>query len=100
MADKFGGAIPCGGFALIGGEEIGAEVVRVLSGHRSPAIILQNYGVFTIGRTPRAALKAAVKCEDVARIAFLTVQLGSVRPIAREHINKLFERYQGQYSQR
>lgn len=42
MADEFGGPIPCGGFALIGGEEIGAEVVRVLKGHRSPAIILKK----------------------------------------------------------
>ena len=35
MADEFGGEIPCGGFALIGGEEIGREV-RCLAGSRSP----------------------------------------------------------------
>ncbi len=51
MADEFGGPIPCGGFALIGGEEIGHEVVRVLTGHRSPAIILKNHGVFALGKT-------------------------------------------------
>ena len=26
MADEFGGSIPCGGFALIGGDEIGADM--------------------------------------------------------------------------
>ncbi|WP_216322871.1 L-ribulose-5-phosphate 4-epimerase [Deinococcus aestuarii] len=100
MADEFGGPIPCGRFALIGGEEIGAEVVRVLRGHRSPAIILQNHGVFTVGPTPKAALKAAVMCEDVARTAFLASQLGGVQPIAQEHIDRLYDRYQGVYGQR
>ncbi|BDP44171.1 L-ribulose-5-phosphate 4-epimerase (plasmid) [Deinococcus aetherius] len=100
MADEFGGPIPCGGFALIGGEEIGAEVVRVLRGHRSPAIILQNHGVFTVGKTPGAALKAAVMCEDVARTVFLAFQLGAVQLIAQEHIDRLYDRYQGVYGQR
>lgn len=100
MADEFGGPIPCGGFALIGGEEIGAEVVRVLRGHRSPAIILQNHGVFTVGPTPKAALKAAVMCEDVARTVFLAFQLGAVQPLAQEHIDKLYDRYTNVYGQR
>lgn len=100
MADEFGGPIPCGGFALIGGEEIGAEVVRVLRGHRSPAIILQNHGVFTVGPTPGAALKAAVMCEDVARTVFLAYQLGGVHPIAQEHIDQLYDRYTNVYGQR
>ncbi|MCA9961365.1 MAG: class II aldolase/adducin family protein, partial [Anaerolineales bacterium] len=30
MGDEFGGDIPCGGFALIGGEEIGQVVVETL----------------------------------------------------------------------
>lgn len=100
MADEFGGPIPCGNFALIGGEEIGAEVVRVLRGHRSPAIILQNHGVFTIGPSPKAALKAAIMCEDVARTVFLAFQLGNVQPIAPEHIDSLYDRYTNVYGQR
>ena len=100
MADEFGGPIPCGGFALIGGEEIGAEVVRVLKNHRSPAIILKNHGVFTIGPSPRAALKAAVMCEDVARTVFLAYQLGNVQPIAKEHVDALYDRYTNVYGQR
>ncbi|MGY2894018.1 L-ribulose-5-phosphate 4-epimerase [Deinococcus sp. UYEF24] len=99
MADEFGGPIPCGNFALIGGEQIGAEVVRVLRGHRSPAIILQNHGVFTIGKTPRAALKAAVMAEDVARTAFLSMQLGNPVPIAQADIDSLYDRYTNVYGQ-
>jgi len=73
--------------------------VRVLKGHRSPAIILQNHGVFALGKTPRAALKAAVMCEDVARTVFLAYQLGDPRAIAPADIDKLYDRYQNVYGQ-
>jgi L-ribulose-5-phosphate 4-epimerase len=99
MADEFGGPIPLGGFALIGGEEIGREVVRVLKGHKSPAIIMQNHGVFTIGKTPKDAVKAAVMCEDVARTSYLAVQLGKPIEISKEDIDKLHHRYTNVYGQ-
>lgn len=99
MADEFGGPIPCGGFAPIGGEEIGREVVRVLTGHRSPAIILQNHGVFTLGKTPKDAVKAAVMCEDVARTVFLAHQLGQPLIIDPNDIDRLYQRYTTQYGQ-
>lgn len=99
MADEFGGPIPLGGFALIGGEEIGREVVRVLRGHPSPAIILQNHGVFALGRTPREAVKAAIMCEDVARTSWLALQLGAPLPLADADIAKLHARYTTVYGQ-
>lgn len=102
MADEFGGVIPCGGFALIGGEEIGNEVVRVLREGPNPhslAVIMQNHGVFTIGPTPKAAVKAAVMCEDVARTVYLAVQLGEPIPISPENVAKLHHRYTTVYGQ-
>lgn len=102
MADEFGGVIPCGGFALIGGEEIGHEVVRVLRdgpNPHSPAVIMQNHGVFTIGPTPKAAVKAAVMCEDVARTVFLAYQLGEPIPIAPDDVARLHQRYTKVYGQ-
>lgn len=102
MADEFGGVIPCGEFALIGGEEIGREVVRVLRegpNPHSPAVIMQNHGVFTVGPTPLAAVKAAVMCEDVARTVYLAVQLGEPIRITPEDIAKLHDRYTNVYGQ-
>jgi L-ribulose-5-phosphate 4-epimerase len=99
MADEFGGPIPLGGFALIGGEEIGREVVRVLTGHTSPAIIMQNHGVFAVGKTPKEAVKAAIMCEDVARTSWLALQLGSPLPIEEGDIAKLHKRYTTMYGQ-
>ncbi|WP_424564762.1 L-ribulose-5-phosphate 4-epimerase, partial [Trebonia sp.] len=49
MADEFGGEIPVGPFAPIGGDEIGRAVVETLAGHRSPAVLLRSHGVFTVG---------------------------------------------------
>lgn len=102
MADEFGGPIPCGGFALIGGEEIGHEMVRVLRegpNPRSPAVIMQNHGVFTVGPTPRDAVKAAIMCEDVARTVYLAFQLGEPIPIAPDDIARLHKRYTTVYGQ-
>jgi len=99
MADEFGGPVPCGGFALIGGEEIGREVVRVLRGHPSPAVLMQNHGVFTVGKTPKEAVKAAVMCEDVARTSWLALQLGTPLPISPNDIKRLHHRYTHVYGQ-
>ena len=49
IADEFGGEIPIGPFALIGGDEIGQGIVATLTGHRSPAVLMRSHGVFTIG---------------------------------------------------
>src|SRR4030042_1811517 len=66
ISDEFGGPIPVGEYAKIGGDEIGKEILRSIGS--SLAILMKNHGVFTIGRTPEAAVKAAVMVEDVARI--------------------------------
>ncbi len=100
MADEFGGEIPVGPFALIGGDDIGRGIVSTLSGHRSPAVLMRGHGVFTIGPTARAAVKAAVMCEDVARTVHLARALGEVKPLAAEHIDALYDRYQNVYGQR
>jgi L-ribulose-5-phosphate 4-epimerase len=99
MGDEFGGPIPVGPFALIGGEEIGKAVVQTLAGSRSPAILLRQHGVFTIGATPRAAVKAAVMCEDVARTMHLARQLGPVESLHPSDIDALYDRYQNVYGQ-
>jgi len=100
MGDEFGGDIPIGPFALIGGDDIGRGIVATLRGSRSPAVLMRNHGVFTIGADARAAVKAAVMCEDVARTVHLTRQLGEPVPIGQADIDKLYDRYQNVYGQR
>jgi L-ribulose-5-phosphate 4-epimerase len=99
MADEFGGEIPIGPFALIGDEEIGRGVVDTIGAHRSPAVLMRSHGVFTVGDTPRAAIKAAVMCEDAARIVHLARALGPVEPLDQESVDALYDRYQNVYGQ-
>lgn len=99
MADEFGGDIPIGPFALIGDDSIGRGIVETLRDHRSPAVLMRNHGPFTVGPTARAAVKAAVMCEEVARTVHISRQLGDPLPIARADIDSLYARYQNVYGQ-
>jgi L-ribulose-5-phosphate 4-epimerase len=97
MADEFGGPIPCGGFALIGGEDIGRIVVESIGD--SQAVLLKNHGVFTIGKTAEAAVKAAVMTEDIARTVWFALQIGQPDEIPPEQVAKLHYRYTHVYGQ-
>jgi len=97
IADEFGGPIPCGGFALIGGEQIGQEVVKSIG--NSPAVLLKNHGVFTVGSSAEAAVKAAVMVEDAARTVWIALQMGRPDEIPADQVAKLRRRYLDQYGQ-
>jgi len=99
MGDEFGGDIPLGPFALIGGEEIGKGVVSTLKSSNSPAVLMANHGVFTIGKSAQAAVKAAVMCEDVAKTMYIAAQLGEIHRLQESDIAKLYDRYQNVYGQ-
>ena len=98
IADEFGGPIPCAGFALIGGEEIGQQVVEHIGD--SAAVLLKNHGVFTIGPSATAAVKAAVMVEDVAQAVWLALQLGTPDEIPPDAVARLHHRYTHVYGQR
>ncbi|MGC3952767.1 MAG: L-ribulose-5-phosphate 4-epimerase [Propionicimonas sp.] len=99
IADEFGGDIPIGPFALIGDDSIGRGIVETLRNSRSRAVLMANHGPFTVGVTPRDAVKAAVMVEDVARTVHYTRQLGQPVPIAQTDIDSLYHRYQNVYGQ-
>ncbi len=97
IADEFGGPIPCGGFALIGDEAIGKVVIESIG--NSPAVLLKNHGVFTIGKNAKAAVKAAVMTEDNAKTVWLAMQIGTPDVIPDEDVKKLHDRYTNVYGQ-
>ncbi len=96
-ADEFGGDVPVGPFALIGDDSIGRGIVETLRDSRSPAVLMAGHGPFTIGRDARAAVKAAVMVEDVARSVHLACQLGRPPRLAQADIDRLYDRYQNVY---
>jgi L-ribulose-5-phosphate 4-epimerase len=97
IADEFGGPIPCGGFALIGDEAIGKMVIDYIG--KSPAVLLKNHGVFTIGKDAMAAVKAAVMTEDAAATVWMALQIGTPDIIPQEDVDKLHARYTTVYGQ-
>lgn len=99
IADEFGGEIPIGPFAMIGDDSIGRGIVETLEGHKSPAVLMKQHGVFTIGKDAKSALKAAVMCEDVAKSAWLAESIGGGIKIEPEKVSSLFSRYQNVYGQ-
>ncbi|MBW0254752.1 L-ribulose-5-phosphate 4-epimerase [Cellulomonas sp. PS-H5] len=99
MADEFGGDIPIGPFALIGDDSIGRGIVETLRESRSPAVLMRNHGPFTIGKDAKAAVKAAVMVEEVARTVHISRQLGEPTRIPQDQVDSLYARYQNVYGQ-
>ncbi len=97
IADEFGGPIPIGDYCQIGGEEIGRELVRSIGTSR--AILIKNHGVFTIGPTVEAAVKAAVMVEDVARTVYYALQLGQPDEIPADEVARAHQVYMNDYGQ-
>ncbi len=97
ICDEFGGPIPVGAYAEIGGDAIGQEIIRSIG--VSPAILMKNHGVFTVGRDPEAAVKAAVMVEDAARTVFYALQLGVPEDIPAAEVARAHRRYTEEYGQ-
>jgi L-ribulose-5-phosphate 4-epimerase len=97
QGDEFGCEIPCAGFALIGSEEIGKQVIEHIG--QSTAVLLKNHGVFTIGKSAQAAVKSAVMVEDIAATVWLALQIGTPDVISPEDVEKLHYRYMNVYGQ-
>ena len=100
MGDEFGGEVPVGPFAIIGDDSIGRGIVETLRSSRSPAVLMANHGPFTVGKNAEAAVKAAAMVEEVARTVATAQLLGDPVPVAQEHIDALYQRYQNVYGQR
>lgn len=98
IADEFGGEIPCAPFCECDEFQIGEAILRHHS--RAPAMLLANHGVFTWGPTPKAAFKAAVMTEDVAKTVHLSMQIGEPRLLAFESAMRYYDRYQNRYGQK
>ena len=94
-ATAWAAPVPCGGYAAIGTEEIGVQIVENI-GH-SPAILLAKHGVFTIGPTIEKAVQAAVMVEDVARTVAIAKGIGEVAELPAADIEANYDRYTHRY---
>ncbi len=93
-----GGEVPLGGFAPIGGEAIGQEIISKIG--QSWAIIMQNHGVFTIGTSAQHATKIAVEVEEIAKITHLALLRGQPIVLTPEQMGGTLDMYRNNYGQR
>jgi len=103
-ADHFYGHIPC--TRVLTADEVeqdyehntGKVIVETFSDIDPiavPAVLVANHGPFAWGSTPEKAVYNAVVLEQVAKMAFLTTQLGNDNPIASYILNKHYQRKHG-----
>ncbi len=92
-----GGEIPLGGYAPIGGAEIGQEIIDNIG--RALAIVMQNHGVFTIGSSPQQATKMAVEVEEIAKITHLAMLRGQPIMLSPLQVDEIADMYTNQYGQ-
>ena len=65
----------------------------------SPAILLKNHGVFTVGPSAEAAVKAAVMVEDIAATVWAALQIGTPDILDDDVVERLHRRYTTAYGQ-
>ncbi len=93
-----GGEIPLGGYAPIGGADIGQEIINKIG--NALAIVMQNHGVFTIGSSPQEATKMAVEVEEIAKISHLALVRGKPILLTPQQISYMIDLYKNEYGQR
>jgi L-ribulose-5-phosphate 4-epimerase len=97
-AAMLGGEIPVGGYAAVGGEDIGSEIIRKIG--NCSAIIMQNHGVYTLASTVWQATIDAVEVEDLAKIAHYAMLHGNPIELSREQIEEFQNIYKTMYGQK
>jgi len=97
IVDEFGGAIPCGGYAKVGTEDIGKMVLDSIG--TSSTVLLKHHGVFSLGKSGYDAVKAAITTENCAKTVLLASLLGTLKEIPKSEVERAHSRYKKAYGQ-
>jgi len=97
-AALLGGEIPIGGYAPVGGEDIGSEIMAKIGD--CSAIVMQNHGVYTFASTVWQATVYAVEVEDLAKIAHYAMLQGNPIVLSQEQVKEYQNIYATYYGQK
>ncbi len=97
-AALLGGEIPIGGYAPVGGEDIGSEIMAKIG--NCSAIVMQNHGVYTFATSVWKATIAAVEVEDLAKIAHYALLHGDPIVLSKEKVEEFQNIYKTLYGQK
>jgi L-ribulose-5-phosphate 4-epimerase len=93
-----GGEIPVGDFIPLSEAAIGEEIIRKIGDKQ--AVLMQNHGVFTIGKDAFYATKMAIEIENIAKITYFAMLMGSPILLNDEQVNAFAHIYHNVYGQR
>jgi L-ribulose-5-phosphate 4-epimerase len=97
-AALLGGEIPIGGYAPVGGEDIGSEIMAKMGS--CSAIVMQNHGVYAFATTVWKATVIAVEVEDLAKIAHFAMLHGNPIVLSQEQVTEFQNIYATLYGQK
>ena len=83
----FGGAVPKTWYAPPQTEELAHAVSSLVENH--DAILLRNHGALVVGRSMKEAFLTAERLEFVAQVASIAKQMGGLRKLSREQIERV-----------
>jgi L-fuculose-phosphate aldolase len=81
------GSVPLAHYGTPSTEEVPKSIEGVVM--RSDAFLLKNHGVMTVGPDVLGAYHKMETVEHFAHISFIAGQLGRVKPLTREEVDKL-----------
>lgn len=97
-AALLGGEIPIGGYAPVGGEDIGSEIMTKIGD--CSAIVMQNHGIYAFAATVWKATVIAVEVEDLAKIAHYAMLHGNPIVLSPEQVTEFQNIYATLYGQK
>lgn len=93
----FGTDIPISGYAVIGEEEIGEQIMAHVG--EGTSVLMRSHGVFTIGTDAARALRSALYTEECAEAAHLALTRGPVEPLPTDVVAAARAWYLSDYGQ-
>lgn len=96
-AAMLGGEIPMGGYAAVGGEDIGSEILAKIGS--ASAIIMQNHGTYTLAETVWKATAAAVEVEEIAKVTHFALLHGDPIILTPEQVDEFHSIYATSFGQ-
>jgi L-ribulose-5-phosphate 4-epimerase len=103
-ADHFYGEIPCtrklkvveinGDYETETGNVI-IETFKDIDPMAIPGVLVNDHGPFVWGKNPENAVYNAVVLEELAKIAFLSLQIGDSEPVGKELLDRHYLRKHG-----
>ena len=101
QAFYLGGRIPLVRKYSLPGTNAPSELKAILDALKNvDAVLMRKHGVIVVGRTPEQGLETAIVLEDVAKIAFYSIQLARPKEFTKAELRYLKEFKRTRYGQK